>query len=126
VPLFLFWDTDAAGRIISGGFPVIAGLAELAIIVYGAAMVVFFYVLNRLDVTQAILGTYLLPFFIALIGVVLFQESITPAMIAGGLLILAGTLTITIYEEQILKWLERKRAPVSTSSSRSPDSRCPR
>jgi drug/metabolite transporter (DMT)-like permease len=89
---------------------VLWGILELALIVYGIAMLVFFYVLKRLDVTQAILGSYLLPFFIALLGLVLFNESVTLAMAAGGAIILVSTLAITIYEGEILKWWERRKS----------------
>jgi drug/metabolite transporter (DMT)-like permease len=118
LPLFFWWETDVFSRIVRGGTPVIAGLAELSLVVYGAAMVVFFHVLKRLDITQAILGTYLLPFFIALIGLTFFHESITMVMAIGGTMILVSTLAITMFEGEILKWWERKTSAPSTSSSR--------
>ena len=80
------------------------GILELSVIVYGVSMLIFFYVLKRMDVTQAILGTYLLPFFIALLGIVLLNEKITPVMIFGGMLILVSTVMVTIYENNLLEF----------------------
>jgi len=61
-----------------------------------------------MDVTQAILGNYLLPFFIALLGIVLLKEKITAAMIVGGFIIFAGTLMVTVYEKQLLSFFNKK------------------
>lgn len=79
--------------------------------VYGFSMLLFFYVLNRMDVTQAILGNYLLPFFIALLGVFVLKESISPVMVIGGLTIVASTLIVTVYEQEMLSLLRRRPEP---------------
>jgi drug/metabolite transporter (DMT)-like permease len=60
-----------------------------------------------MDVTQAILGTYLLPFFIGLLGVLLLNEKITMLMFAGGVLILVSTVMVTIYENALLKIMSK-------------------
>ncbi|MCI0422344.1 MAG: DMT family transporter [Acidobacteria bacterium] len=85
------------------------GILELSFIVYGCSMLLFFYVLKRMDVTQAILGNYLLPFFISLLAVVVLREPITLPMIVGGIVILLSTLMVTVYEPDILAWTQRKR-----------------
>jgi drug/metabolite transporter (DMT)-like permease len=64
--------------------------------VYGVSMLLFFYVLKRMDVTQAILGNYLLPFFIAVLGILLLHEKITPLMLVGGVVILLSTLMVSV------------------------------
>jgi drug/metabolite transporter (DMT)-like permease len=79
------------------------GVLELSIIVYGVSMLLFFYILKRMDVTQAILGNYLLPFFIGLLGVLLLNEKISFLMFLGGVLIILSTLMVTIYENALLK-----------------------
>ena len=61
-----------------------------------------------MDVTQAILGNYLLPFFIALLGIILLNEKITAAMLIGGAIILISTLMVTVYEKQLLLLFKRK------------------
>jgi drug/metabolite transporter (DMT)-like permease len=72
-------------------------------------MLLFFYVLKRMDVTQAILGTYLLPFFIALLGILLLNEKITYLMFFGGMLILISTLMVTIYENALLAFFKKEK-----------------
>jgi drug/metabolite transporter (DMT)-like permease len=76
------------------------GLGALAVLQYFLSMVVFLTVLARLDATQAALSNYMIPVF----GVVLawaFGESLTPLMLAGGVLVLGSTLLVTVYEERL-------------------------
>ena len=84
-------------------------MIELSLVVYGFSMLLFFYILKRMDVTQAILGTYLLPFFIALLGILLLNEKITYQMFFGGLLILVSTLMVTIYEPPLLAFFKKEK-----------------
>src|ERR1022692_2313326 len=64
---------------------------------------------ERLDVTQATLGNCLLPFLIGLLAVFVLKESITPVMWIGGAVVLLSTLLVTVYENEILNWIRRKR-----------------
>ncbi|TKK65137.1 DMT family transporter [Ilyomonas limi] len=102
IPLLIWVEPLHISVIIHSGTTVLFGLLELSFIVYGVSMLLFFYILKRMDVTQAILGNYLLPFFIALLGILLLNEKITAAMIVGGIIIFAGTLMVTVYEKQLL------------------------
>lgn len=88
---------------------VLWGMLELSLVVYGFSMLLFFYILKRMDLTQAILGNYLLPFFIALLGIVLLGEKITLAQMVGGAIIIISTLMVTIYESRLLALFKRKR-----------------
>ena len=74
------------------------GLVILAFFQYFLSMVIFLKVLTRLDATQAALCNYLIPFFGLLLAWAILRERLTWAMIAGGALVLASTLLITIYE----------------------------
>jgi drug/metabolite transporter (DMT)-like permease len=76
------------------------GLLLLALFQYFLSMVLFLNVLTRLDATQAGLSNYLIPFFGLVIAAVVLKERLTPAMVAGGGLVLASTLLITVYEER--------------------------
>jgi drug/metabolite transporter (DMT)-like permease len=78
-----------------------AGLAVLAIFQYGLSMVIFLHVLSRLDATQAALSNYLIPFFGVIIAAALLGERLTRFMLIGGVLVLASTLLITVFEERI-------------------------
>lgn len=108
IPLLIWVEPINISKIIHSGNVIIFGLLELSFIVYGVSMLLFFYILKRMDVTQAILGNYLLPFFIALLGIILLNEKITATMIIGGIIIFAGTLMVTVYEKQLLSFFKGK------------------
>lgn len=109
---FLIWvEPFHFSQIFQNGNKVLFGLLELSFVVYGVSMLLFFYVLKRMDVTQAILGNYLLPFLITLLGIFLLNEKLTISMFVGGIIILISTLMVTVYEKQILKFLKK---PLST------------
>lgn len=67
------------------------GLGVLGLFSWGLAMVLFFRVLERLDVTQVSLSIYLLPFFGILLSALTLGERISGSIIAGGILALMGT-----------------------------------
>ena len=92
------------------------GILELAIFVYGISMLLFFAILKRLDVTQATLSNYVLPFFIGLLAVLVLEESITLPMAVGGFVILLSTLAVTVYETEILNFLARRKARATAYS----------
>ncbi|MEO6962798.1 MAG: DMT family transporter [Puia sp.] len=107
IPLLIWVEPFHYSAFIHSGKLALFGMLELSLIVYGISMLLFFYILKRMDVTQAILGTYLLPFFIGLLGVLLLNEKITFLMFAGGILILLSTLMVTIYENTLLKMFSK-------------------
>ncbi len=75
------------------------GLAILAVFQYFLSMVIFLNVLTRLDATQAALSNYLIPFFGVLIAAIVLHERLNGFMIVGGLLALASTLLITVWDQ---------------------------
>lgn len=118
IPLFIWMEPLRASALLALDRVAIWGILELAFIVYGFAMLLFFAVLKRLDVTQASLGNYLLPFFIALLAVAVLKESITRLMLIGGGIVLASTLLVTVYENEILAWLNRRAFREGVGESR--------
>jgi drug/metabolite transporter (DMT)-like permease len=76
------------------------GLMMLAFFQYFLSMVLFLNVLTRLDATQAALSNYLIPFFGVIIAALVLHERLTLFMVFGGLLVLASTLLVTVYEER--------------------------
>jgi drug/metabolite transporter (DMT)-like permease len=76
------------------------GLAILALFQYFLSMVLFLNVLTRLDATQAAVSNYLIPFFGVVIAALVLHERPTAFMIVGGVLVLASTLLVTVYEER--------------------------
>ncbi len=112
IPLLIWVEPFHINTFLHSGKLAIFGILELSLIVYGISMLLFFYILKRMDVTQAILGTYLLPFFIAIMGILLLNEKITFLMFFGGLLILLSTLMVTIYEIPLVAYF-KKNKPVT-------------
>jgi drug/metabolite transporter (DMT)-like permease len=111
IPLFIWYEPLRIHTLLSLDRVAVWGILELGFIVYGVAMLLFFAVLKRLDVTQASLGNYLLPFFIAMLAVLVLKESITPLMWIGGAIVLVSTLLVTVYENEILSWWSSRQAP---------------
>jgi drug/metabolite transporter (DMT)-like permease len=109
IPLLIWVEPFSFEVVIQSGMSAILGLLELSFIVYGISMLLFFYVLKSMDVTQAILGNYLLPFFIALLGIFLLNEKLSLTMILGGAIIFASSLMVTVYEKQLLALFNRKQ-----------------
>lgn len=95
----LVWVEPLSGEAIRGyGLGVWIALGVLSVFSWGMAMVLWMFVLKRLDVSQASVSIYLLPFLGVLISAFTLHERITPAMIVGGLITLAGTILITSLE----------------------------
>jgi len=107
IPLIIWVEPFHFTEFIHAGNIAVTGILELSIFVYGVPALLFFYVLKRLDITQAILGTYLLPFFIALMGIFLLNEKISFLMIIGGSIIFISTLMVTVYENKLVEFSRR-------------------
>ena len=117
LPLLIWVEPFSWATIIHSGRTALFGLLELSFIVYGVSMLLFFYVLKSMDVTQFILGNYLLPFFIALLGIALLNERMTATMLIGGAIIIISTLMVTVYEKQLLALFKRKDKSGSTEGN---------
>jgi drug/metabolite transporter (DMT)-like permease len=108
IPLLIWVEPFHLIQFLHSGKIAVYGILELSIFVYGIPSILFFYVLKRMDVTQAILGNYLLPFFIALMGIMLLNEKISMLMVFGGVIIFISTLMVTVYENRLLKIFKHK------------------
>jgi drug/metabolite transporter (DMT)-like permease len=107
IPLLIWVEPFSFTSFIHSGNIAVFGILELSVFVYGISSLLFFYVLKRMDVTQAILSNYLLPFFIALLGIALLNEKISLLMIIGGSIIFASTLMVTVYENDLLAFSKK-------------------
>jgi len=107
IPLLIWVEPFHFGAFFRSGKAGLFGILELGLIVYGFSMLLFFSVLRRMDVTQAVLGNYLLPFFIAILGIVLLGEKITPVMMLGGGIILVSTLMVSVSERSLLAFVRK-------------------
>lgn len=85
IPAALTWPTQAPSTT--------AWLALLAVGVLctGLAFLLFYRLIARSSPSRVVTVTYLIPLFAVLYGVLLLGEHVTPAMVAGGLVILGGT-----------------------------------
>lgn len=76
------------------------GLLLLAVFQYCVSMIIFLTVLTRLDATQAALSNYLIPVFGIVIAWIVLDERLQLMAVVGGLLVLASTLVVTVWEER--------------------------
>jgi drug/metabolite transporter (DMT)-like permease len=84
------------------------GLALLTFFHNYLSMVLFLKALKQLDAIQAALSNYLITFFGVPIAAIWLGERLKPAAIAGGAVVLASTLLISV-------WDSRKPAPAVES-----------
>jgi drug/metabolite transporter (DMT)-like permease len=89
------------------------GILLLGVFQYFLAMILFLTVLTRLDATQAGLSNYLITFFGVITAAIVLHETLTKFMIFGGLLVLASTLLVTVFERsRPLKESSANKLPV--------------
>ena len=62
-------------------------------------MVLWMYLLTRMDVAQASISVYLMPFLGVLSAAILLHEQITVPMIIGGAITLAGTILVVSFPD---------------------------
>jgi drug/metabolite transporter (DMT)-like permease len=86
------------------------GLALLAFFHNFLSMVLFLKALNNLDASQAALSNYLITIFGVAIAAVWLGEKLTLPAIIGGVMVLAGTLLVTMGEQK-----KEKAAPVAST-----------
>jgi drug/metabolite transporter (DMT)-like permease len=84
-------------QLASLGFKVWLSLAMIAFLCLTSAMLLFFWVIKRIDLTQAALSFYLLPVFGVLISTVTLNEKVRWQLMAGGILVFIGSFLATRY-----------------------------
>jgi drug/metabolite transporter (DMT)-like permease len=62
-------------------------------------MLLYFAVIQSVEVMRAALSVYLLPVFGLVFSSILLGEKMTPNLIAGGILIFISCFLVTVYEE---------------------------
>jgi drug/metabolite transporter (DMT)-like permease len=73
----------------------ISNLLALALLGNALGFVMYFRLISDVGATRALTVTYLMPFFGLLWGMVFLGESLPVSALAGGVLILAGTVLVT-------------------------------
>jgi drug/metabolite transporter (DMT)-like permease len=90
LPLLAFLPAQAAPT-----WTVIASLLGLALLASAVAFVLYFRLIADVGATRALTVTYLIPLFGVLWGWLFLGESLPASALAGGILILAGTVLVT-------------------------------
>lgn len=75
-------------------------LILVAIFSLGLSMILYFFVIQAVEVMRAALSVYMLPVFGLLFSAALLGEKLTPNLIAGGVLIFISCFLVTVYEEK--------------------------
>jgi len=98
VPLLIWVEPLSLGSMQNYGLRTWVSVLVVSIVSYALGMVLWAFLLLRLDVSQASVSIYLMPFFGVLFSALTLHEKITSTMILGGLVTLAGTVLITSVE----------------------------
>ena len=87
-------------HLASLGFAVWFSLGIIAVFTLTLGMTLFYWVIKRIDLTQAALSFYLLPVFGVLISTVTLKEKVRWQLLAGGILVFVGTFLATTYGQR--------------------------
>ncbi len=101
LPLALILEPMPWSRWASFGWPVWISLISISVFSLTLATVLFFAVLQKLHVTQAILSVYMSPIFGVLIAAVTVHEKISLQLVLGGTLVFVSTFLVTYYEDRM-------------------------
>jgi len=107
-PVVLLQEGAVFGRIPHFTLNTWIGLALLTMFHNYLSMILFLKALKDLDATQAALSNYLVTVFGVPIAAIWLGERLTAPAIAGGVMVLAGTLLITL-------WKGRAGTPAATT-----------
>ena len=103
LPIAMLKEPESFRSLLHFSLATWSGLLFLAVLRNVLALVILLDVLKRLDATVVGLSNYLIPFFGVLTAAIFLHEHLTEPMVAGGSLVLASTLLMTIYEERQLR-----------------------
>jgi drug/metabolite transporter (DMT)-like permease len=98
--LMMLFERSSLRRMFSLPTGAWTSLLGIAVFSLSISMMLYFWVIQRIDVTQASLSIYLLPVFGVLFSAVLLHEKVTFPLVAGGALVFAATFLVTVYEER--------------------------
>ena len=113
--LMLIFERSSFGRLAMLGPVAWLNLLVLAVFSLSMSMLLYFWVIQRIDVTQASLSIYLLPVFGVILSSITLHEKITTQLMVGGALVFVSTFLVTTYEER-QKMLENRRAAAEAAA----------
>jgi drug/metabolite transporter (DMT)-like permease len=98
IPLLIWVEPFSFHAFASFDLKAWLAFAFLALLMYGVSMLLFFYVLQFVEVTLASASLYLIPVFGVILGATLLGERLSPLAIIGSMVVLATTIVIMRYE----------------------------
>jgi drug/metabolite transporter (DMT)-like permease len=98
--IFLATDWGGWRQLAHLGPSVWWSLVLVAIFSLGLSMLLYFSVIQAVEVMRAALSVYLLPVFGVVFSALLLKEKLTANLLAGGLLIFVSCFLVTVYEEK--------------------------
>lgn len=98
--LALIYEPGSFGRLSSIGWAAWMSLLAIAAFSLAVSMLLYFWVIERIDVMQASLSIYLLPVLGVILSTVLVNEKVTVRLITGGALVFISTFLITTIDER--------------------------
>ncbi len=97
-PLVIVEERDVLARVVQFTLSTWTGLVLLTVVHNFLSMVLFLKALQQVDATQAALSNYLITFFGVPIAAIWLGERLSTASAVGGVLVLASTLLITLWD----------------------------
>jgi len=98
VPLLIWVEPFHWGVFASFDWKAWTAFAFLALLMYGASMLLFFAALEHLDVTVASVSLYLVPIFGVLLATILLGERLSTLALVGSGIVLLATILIVKYD----------------------------
>jgi drug/metabolite transporter (DMT)-like permease len=99
-PLVMYYERDVFARIPHFTTQTWIGMALLTFFHNFLSMVLFFKALKSLDATQVALSNYLITFMGLPVAAIVLGEKLGFWTIIGGMLVLTGTIIITVWEQR--------------------------
>jgi drug/metabolite transporter (DMT)-like permease len=99
IPLLIFVEPVPWRSFLSFDITSWLAFAFLALMMYGASMLLFFAALAHLDVTTASISLYLVPVFGVILAITVLGERLHTLEIVGALIVLSATLLIVRYDK---------------------------
>jgi drug/metabolite transporter (DMT)-like permease len=94
----LFLESRPFYRIAGYSSATWCAIAVLGFLSWGIAMILWMWVLKRLDVGQISTSIYLLPIFGLILSVLAAHDRIRLPQLLGGVITLSGTVTLTFFD----------------------------
>jgi drug/metabolite transporter (DMT)-like permease len=100
LPAMLIYEPAPVLRLQRATTASLAGLVIIGVVSLAFSMFLYFRVLGEVDATQASLSIYFLPVFGVVLSGATLHETISPALVGGGLLVGAGAWLVTVQEQR--------------------------